>query len=319
MKKRLALLVMALMVSSAWANDEVVRLLNEAGMTAPIKEVRPAIIGDMWQVRLEGSEPLLISKDKRYVLQGNIEKNPSPAVKIDNAIKQQGQAGHPITPAYKEALLKNMTALKNLNADTAFFYTNVAGLVWGVSGVGGVPFLVSDDGRYLINGEISVIDNGQFAGLDTDFEWTKNRHVLSSLDENTLTIYPAKQQKAVLYVATDSHCPYCRLLHKRIPALNAKGITLKIIGYPTYDEAHEPMRQIWCETDNAKRAKLLSLAMTGIMPKTLCQGDTNRLTANQKIAQSLAVVATPAIYRDDGVLFEGDFRGDELIEFLNLK
>ncbi|MDO4897468.1 MAG: thioredoxin fold domain-containing protein [Moraxella sp.] len=319
MKKILALCV-ALACQMAVANDDIVRTLHGAGLTLPVRDVRPSVIGQLLQVRLDGAEPIFITKDKRYVLQGTIEPNPSPVVQIADELKTPQRAGTPVSSAYKRALLANMTALKNLTADTVFFYTNVQGLLWGTSGVGGVPFLVSDDGRYFINGDISVIKDGRFAGLDTDFEWTKNRHILSVIDENWLTVYPAKPQKAVMYVATDTHCPYCRLLHKQIGVFNAKGITVKVIGYPTYDEAYEPMRQIWCQADNDKRAKLLSLAMTGVMPKVLCQDDTeNNLLNNQILAQSLAVIATPAIYRDDGVLFEGDFRDKALFEFFGVR
>lgn len=322
--KKLLLLCLALMVGQSVqmvsASDEIARILNQAGLTLPIKEVKPAKVGNLQEVHLVGAEPIFISQDGRYVLQGNIEPNPSPARPIADELKVAQTAGTPISLTYKQAILANMTSLKNLTPDSAFFYTNVAGLLWGVSGEGGVPFLLSDDGRYFINGDISVIQDGQFAGLDTDFEWTKNRHVLATLDENELTIYPAKHQKAVMYLATDTHCPYCRLLHQKIPTLNAKGITVKVIGYPVYDEAQMPMREIWCERDNDKRAMLLSLAMRGISPKNQCRdGTDNHLRANQKLAQALAVVATPAIYRADGVLFEGDFRGDELLGFFGVK
>lgn len=322
MKKSL-LLCLALMAGSsaqmASASDEIARLLSQAGLSLPIKEVKPAKVANLQEVHLAGAEPIFISQDGRYVLQGRLEANPSPKQPIADELKVAQTAGTPISLTYKQAILANMTSLKNLTADSAFFYTNVAGLLWGVSGEGGVPFLLSDDGRYFINGEISVIQDGQFAGLDADFEWTKNRHVLATLDEKWLTIYPAKRQKAVMYIATDTHCPYCRLLHQQIPALTAKGVTVKVIGYPVYDEAQEPMRQIWCETNNAKRATLLSLAMKGVSSKSLCQSDENHLIVNQKLAQALAVVATPAIYREDGVLFEGDFRGDELLAFLGVK
>lgn len=319
MKKWLLCLGLALSVS-AGATSNIKEILVNAGLTTPIKDIRSSMIEGLWQVHLDEAEPLFVSQDGRYVLQGTPEPNPSPKVAISSSLTTStDKAGKPVSDEYHQALLANMTSLKNLNADTVFFYTNIKGLLWGVSGVGGVPFLVSGDGRYFINGEISVIENGQFAGLDTDFEWTKNRHVLSSLDEKTLTIYPAKSQKAVIYVATDTQCPYCRLFHKQISTLNAQGITVKVIGYPVYDEAHEPMRQIWCEADNTKRAKLLSLAMTGVHPKNTCQTQTNALTKNQKMAQALALIATPAIYRADGVLFEGDFQNGELLAFLGVR
>lgn len=46
------------------------------------------------------------------------------------------------------------------------------GVIWGAT-LEGVPFLVSDDAQYVTDGEISVIENGQFTGLDENFENVK--------------------------------------------------------------------------------------------------------------------------------------------------
>lgn len=105
-----------------------------------------------------------------------------------------------------------------------FFHTSIKGLLWAVA-QNGTPFLVSADARYVIGGDVSVIANGKLGGLDTAFETAKNRHTLATLDPANLTIYPAKDERAVVYVATDINCPYCKILHKNIPNLTAKGIT----------------------------------------------------------------------------------------------
>lgn len=294
--------------------------LQNAGLLVPITSITPSGLDDVWMVSLDKQEPLLITSDTRFVIQGNIENNPSPKVEIAaHLLNTQAAAGTPVSLTYKQALLDNTRQLKNMTADSAFFYTNIPSVLWGVSGKGGTPFLISRDGRKFINGEISSIINGQFAGLDTQFEWQKNRHVLSALDQDTLTIYPAKEQKAVVYVVTDINCPYCRLFHSKIGEFNKQGITVKAIGFNIYPESKESMRQIWCQTDNNKRAALLSAAMKGIKASQHCQGEQNPMQINQRLALPLVFVATPAIYRDDGQLFEGDFTSDEFLQFLAIK
>lgn len=322
---RSAVLGMALTLSvPALANDAhttIKTTLQNAGLTTPISSIAPSGVGELLTITLGGGqEPLLITPDTRYIIQGKIESNPSPAVPIDKALQTKQPAGTPVSAEYKQALLANTKQLKNMTSDTAFFHTSVDGLLWGVSGVGATPFLMSGDGRKFINGEISRIENGQFMGLDTDFEWAKNRHVLSTLDEKTLAIYPATQEKAVVYIATDINCPYCKIFHGKIGEFNRQGITVKAIGYPIYDNSHKPMKQIWCETNNAKRATLLSAAMKGILPKATCDDKNSPVISTQKAAQPLAVMATPSIYREDGVLFEGDFiQGNEFLEFMGVK
>lgn len=292
--------------------------LVHAGLHAPIENIQTSPINSLLLLTLgQAQEPLLITHDLHYVIQGNIEPNPSPKAAIHSYAKSQ--AGTPVPDGHKKDLLANMTALKNIDQQTVFYHTNVEGLLWGVS-ASGTPFLVSSDGRYFINGEISVIKDGLFAGLDTDFEYTKNRHALDQLDQNTLTIYPAKgTEQTTVYIATDINCPYCKIFHSKIHDFNRKGITIKVIGYPVYDESPEPMRQIWCETDNTKRAALLSAAMHGIHGKSNCQGDENNFAHNQLIARSLAIFATPAIFNEQGELFQGNFNNDEFLEFLNIK
>lgn len=329
MKKIIKPLILGLALTTGTAiaadnnttDNHVIRTtLTNAGLTAPIQSIVASPISSLTLLTLgNGQEPLLITDDLQYIIQGNIEPNPSKILDISKQISTAA-AGTPISNAHKTALLSNMTALKNIDDDAAFYHTNIKDVLWGVS-ASGTPFLVSADGQYFINGEISVIKEGRFAGLDNDFETAKNRHVFSKLDEDTLTIYPAKgQQRAVVYIATDINCPYCRMFHHKIHEFNTKGITVKAIGYPVYDESHTPMRQIWCETNNTKRAALLSAAMKGIHGiSNACQNDKNPIKHNQIMAHSLAVIATPAIFNEHGDLFQGDFTTDEFLEFLNIK
>lgn len=317
--------VFAFTAVSAQSTDaqNIAHTLKNAGLLAPIKNISPSVIDELFVVVLDNSEPLLITKDARYVIAGAVEANPSPKQPINTQLlKTHQKAGTPVANEYKQALLANTKQLKNMTADSAFYHTNIPHLLWGVSGQGGTTFLISRDGRWFVNGEISHIKNGQFAGLDTDFEWQKNRHVFEMLDQNTLTIYPAKQQKAVVYIVTDINCPYCKKFHAKIGEFNQKGITVKAIGFPIYDESHKPMQQIWCQTDNAKRGALLSAAMKGIrhnpQQNPTCKDTPNPIFINQKRALPLAFTATPAIYRDDGQLFEGDFLSDEFLYFLGL-
>ncbi len=303
---------------SITADDEVTikNALGQIGLTTPVHTIMPTGIGELLEVTLTTGESLLITPDARYVINATAEPNPSPIHPISTAIISHHPTGIPINHPHQTALLANMTALPLVTADTVFFHTSIKGLLWAVAD-NGTPFLVSDDARYIIGGDITVIKNGRLMGLDVAFETIKNHHALTSLDADTLTIYPAKNERAVAYVATDIHCPYCRVFHKNISTLNAQGITVKVIGYPVYDESPEPMRQIWCEPDNTKRAKLLDLAMKGIHPKNQCKNNVNPLLKNIIKIRPLSIIATPAVYRETGELYEGSIQNDELlVQFL---
>lgn len=306
---------------SASIDSQLRQVLQQAGIKAQITSITPSNLPNLYQVNLVGQPPLHISADGKYVIQGNLQKNPSKrqVTKIPTR-STSAQIGMPVSSAVKSSMLANMSALKNMSEKTPFFYTAIPGVIWGAT-LEGVPFLISDDAQYVTDGEISVIENGQFTGLDANFEKRKNHSVFKSLDESQLITYPATSpEKAVIYVATDVNCPYCRMLHKQMSELNKKGVTVKTIGYPIYEESPEQMRAIWCQTSDASRRNALDKAMlTGQMTPAPASCNANHVTPNREKAAGLAVVATPAIFRDDGVLFQASFESPEFLEFLGVQ
>ena len=297
------------------------QVLTQAGIKTQISSIVPSGLPNMYQVNLAGQAPLHITKDGTYVIQGELQKNPSKRVVTKTLPRSHSeQIGQPVSATVKSAMLANMDALKNMSAKTPFFYTAVPGVIWGAT-LEGVPFLLSDDAQYVTDGEISVIENGQFVGLDTAFEQRKNQSVLATLNDKQLIRYPATSpERAVIYVADDVNCPYCRRLHQQIPMLNAKGVTVNVIGYPIYEQSPEQMRGIWCQTDEDGRRKAFDKAMLqGEMTTAPASCNIDPITPNRDKAAALAVMATPAIYREDGVLYQASFESPEFLEFLGVE
>jgi len=58
--------------------------------------------------------------------------------------------------------------------------------------------------------------------------------------------------------------------------------------------------------------------LLGAMPPAIASCDTDNITPNRNIAAGLAVMATPAIYRADGVLYQANFDRPEFLEFLGV-
>ncbi|SNT71132.1 disulfide isomerase DsbC N-terminal domain-containing protein [Psychrobacter sp. LV10R520-6] len=306
---------------NAAVDSQLRQVLKQAGIKTQITSIAPSNLPNMYQINLAGQPPLHMTESGQYVIQGKLQKNPSKRLVLETPVRSSSaQAGIPVNPKTKSGLLANMGALKNMSTKTPFFYTAVPGVIWGAT-LEGVPFLVSDDAQYVTDGEISVIENGQFTGLDENFEKRKNQSVFSTLDESQLITYPATTaEKAVIYVATDVNCPYCRMLHKQMSSLNKKGVTVKTIGYPIYEQSPEQMRGIWCQADETSRRNALDKAMlTGKMTPAPASCSVDHVAPNREKAAGLAVVATPAIYRDDGVLFQASFESPEFLEFLGVE
>lgn len=306
---------------SATIDSQLRQVLKQAGIKTQITSITASNLPNMYQMNLAGQPPLHMTESGQYVIQGELQKNPSKRLVTETPVRSSSaQAGIPVNSKTKSAMLANMGALKNMSTKTPFFYTAVPGVIWGAT-LEGVPFLISDDAQYVTDGEISVIENGQFTGLDENFEKRKNRSVFSALDEAQLITYPATTpEKAVIYVATDVNCPYCRMLHKQMGSLNKKGVTVKTIGYPIYEQSPKQMRGIWCQADDTSRRNALDKAMlTGEMTPAPASCSADYVAPNREKAAGLAVVATPAIYRDDGVLYQASFESPEFLEFLGVQ
>ncbi|MCG3841963.1 thioredoxin fold domain-containing protein [Psychrobacter sp. Ps1] len=306
---------------SATVDKRLRQVLTQAGIKTQITSIVPSKLPNMYQVNLAGQLPLHITEDGRYVIQGELQKNPSKRVVTKTPVRStSAQVGEPVSASVKSDMLANMAALKNMSAKTPFFYTAVPGVIWGAT-LEGVPFLLSDDAQYITDGEISVIENGQFIGLDENFEKRKNQSVFASLDKSQLITYPATTtERAVIYVADDVNCPYCRRLHQQVPSLNAKGVTVNVIGYPIYEASPKQMRGIWCQADEDSRRQAFDKAMLqGEMTPASASCTVDHVTPNREKAAGLAVMATPAIYREDGVLYQASFESPEFLEFLGVE
>ncbi len=306
---------------STTVDNRLRQVLTEAGIKTQIIAITPSNLPNMYQIDLIGQPPLHMTADGKYVIQGALQKNPSKRIVNETPTRSSSaQIGKPIDATSKSNMLANMSALKNMSIKTPFFYTAVPGVIWGAT-LEGVPFLISDDAQYITDGEISVIENGQFTGLDEDFEKRKNQSVFKSLDKAQVIIYPATgNEKAVIYVATDVNCPYCRLLHKQMASLNKKGVTVKAIGYPIYEQSIEQMRGIWCQVgENNRRTALDNAMLNGKMTPAPASCSADYVTPNREKAAGLAVIATPAIYREDGTLYQASFESPEFLEFLGVE
>ena len=311
----------AAQVVSANIDKRLRQILTQAGIKTQITSIVPSKLPNMYQVNLAGQLPLHITEDGRYVIQGELQKNPSKQVITKTPVRStSAQVGKPVNTSVKSDMLANMAALKNMSAKTPFFYTAIPGVIWGAT-LEGVPFLLSDNAQYITDGEISVIENGQFIGLDENFEKRKNQSVFASLDKSQLITYPATTtERAVIYVADDVNCPYCRRLHQQVPSLNAKGVTVNVIGYPIYEASPKQMRGIWCQADADSRRQAFDRAMLqGEMTPASASCTVDHVTPNREKAAGLAVMATPAIYREDGVLYQASFESPEFLEFLGVE
>ncbi len=182
-------------------------------------------------------------------------------------------------------------------------------------------FFMSDDGRYLIAGNVlDMQDWQQVRGQQVPTN-LKDRLmaplIVEKLAEQKEAVieFKAPNEKYVVHVFTDPSCGYCRKLHAEMKDYLNAGITVRYLAYPRAGVSSEvglQMQHIWCAKDqrgamdNAKNDKKVAKAM--------CQ---NPVAAQYELGQFFGVTGTPAVILPDGKVVPGYMPAAAMLQQLN--
>ena len=173
---------------------------------------------------------------------------------------------------------------------------------------------VSADGRYVFSGDL--IDAQTKTSLSETARASGRKNLMGKIDASKTIEFKAKgDEKYVLYAFTDVDCPYCVKLHKEVPALNEKGVTVRYLAYPRAgvgSPSYKKMVNVWCADDKA--AALNALKNDGkAAPDKEC---TNPVADDYELGQKLGVDGTPALLTADGTMIPGYRPADQLVHML---
>lgn len=190
--------------------------------------------------------------------------------------------------------------------------TEVPNLYWATL-EGLPPVYVTNDGKYIIQGEVIRIGDKELHNVSEPLQAELNKKHFSSLKTEDLIVYPAKgKAKHVVYVFTDASCPYCHKLHEQMDDINAKGIEVRYIAWPRGDQFMPTMESIWCSAD---RKTAFDQAIAGVqLAPANCK---NPVKQQYQLGQTIGVNGTPAIYNSNGVYLGGYLSASELASRLN--
>lgn len=184
-------------------------------------------------------------------------------------------------------------------------------------------FFTSDDGRYLIAGNVLDLQNWQQVRgqqVPTNLKDQLMAPIivdkLAATKASTIE-YKAPNEKYVVHVFTDPSCGYCRKLHNEMKDYLKAGITVRYLAYPRAGVSSETglqMQHIWCAKDkqgamdNAKEDKNVAKAM--------CQ---NPVASHYELGQFIGVTGTPAVIMPDGQLVPGYMPVAAMLQQLSAK
>ncbi len=158
---------------------------------------------------------------------------------------------------------------------------------------------VSDDGRYLMQGELFDLDSNE--NLTEQRRSAARVALLANLDDAQMIVFKPKQQPAKhsVLVFTDIDCVYCRRLHNEIEQINELGIEVRYAFYPRSGPgtvSWQKAGNVWCARD---RNDALTRAKAGAeVAAEKCEG--TPVQSQYDLGQLAGVRGTPAIFTLSG-------------------
>ena len=180
---------------------------------------------------------------------------------------------------------------------------------WYTIQQGSVIAYVSEDGRYLLQGDLIDLDNS--VNLSELSRTEARRDLMGTVsDDEVITFSPAEVKYSVS-IFTDVECTYCRRLHGQIEEYMAKGIEVRYLLYPRNgpaSRAWNTAEDVWCAAD---RQKALTMAKLDQKFET-ATCDSSIVQDHYIIGRDVGLSGTPAIVMDDGTLIGGYVPPDQL-------
>lgn len=182
------------------------------------------------------------------------------------------------------------------------------------TGRGGEVYYISDDGKYLLNG--NMIDTTSREDLTENKKSGIRIDVINKLDAKQRIDFLPDEMKHHVTVFTDIDCGYCRKLHNQIDGYNALGIGISYLFFPrsgvntpSFDKAIT----VWCSKD---QQSAMTNAKSGVnIEEKKCE---NPILEQYEAGKAVGVTGTPAMVLDNGKILPGYLPPDKLLERLEI-
>lgn len=178
---------------------------------------------------------------------------------------------------------------------------------------GGSIFYTSEDGRYLMQGQL--FDSVEKKNITESKLANVRKIAMDKVGEKKMIIFKPKTPKHVVSVFTDIDCGYCRKLHSEIDQYLAQGITVQYLFFPRAGKGSESYTKaisVWCAAD---QQKALTAAKKGdkLEAKT-CE---NPIDEHMALGESFGMSGTPMIVTEKGTVLPGYVPAAQLAKMLD--
>lgn len=173
---------------------------------------------------------------------------------------------------------------------------------WYMIQKGPIIAYISDDGRYLLQGDLIDLDNS--VNMSEQSRSDSRRVLMSSLDDQDAILFTPEEVKYSVTVFTDVDCTYCRKLHSQIDEYMSQGIAVRYLLYPR----NGPASRAWSTSEDVLCSRDRNSALTAAKLDRdfqTSQCDVSILTRHYSLGQDVGLNGTPAIVFEDGTMISG--------------
>jgi len=198
--------------------------------------------------------------------------------------------------------------------------TPIAGL-WEIS-VGQQVVYVSEDGRYLVRGDIIDMMTSQSLTEERvgELHDLMTQRLLSALekdfDESRMIVFSPEKPKHTVTVFTDIDCGFCRRLHRDIDDYTALGIKVRYVFLPLAGPGSASWAKadaVWCSPD---RNDAMTRAKLGEDVKATEPCEDTPVAEHYRLSRDLGIQGTPALVTEDGEFRSGYLPAEQLAAWL---
>ncbi len=176
---------------------------------------------------------------------------------------------------------------------------------------------ITADGEHALIGNLIDIKNG--VNLTEKIQARDNIPLIQSFPQKDLIIFESiGKEKDYITVFSDTSCPYCKKLHKEVPALQQAGVSVRYIPFPRGMQrggGYKQMKSVWCADDRQSAMDIANRVSKGKLESKECAVD-NILKAGYALGNELGVSGTPTIFLSDGTKLGGYVPAKKIIDIL---
>jgi thiol:disulfide interchange protein DsbC len=213
--------------------------------------------------------------------------------------------------AIKQPDLTKLQAVVNGEQPDSVTPTAIPGLFEVI--LGGQVFYLSEDGRFVLQGDLLDLDSR--ANLTDRRRGELRGKAIGTINEKDMVVFaPDAATQHTVTVFTDIDCGYCRKMHSQMAAYNKEGIKIRYLMFPregVNSDSFNKAVAVWCADD---RQDAMTKAKRGeeIARKT-CD---NPVEAQFELGQKLGVRGTPSMILEDGEMIPGYVPPTQLAQLL---